>query len=62
MEDCEFLLEMEGISKRFGPVNALKNVSFRLRPGSVHVTSEVKIIIVITAVAPNVSIEAGAKT
>ena len=29
-------LEFEGVSKRFGPVQALNNVSFRVAPGKVH--------------------------
>ena len=32
----EFVLEMIDVSKSFPGVHALKNVSFRLRPGSVH--------------------------
>ena len=32
----EFVLEMIDVSKSFPGVQALKNVSFRLRPGSVH--------------------------
>lgn len=36
MAEQQYLLEMHGISKSFGGVHALKNVSLRLRPGSVH--------------------------
>src|SRR5215471_10344758 len=32
----EILLEMLGISKRFGPVQALADVTFRVRKGTVH--------------------------
>ncbi len=32
----ESLLEMKGISKRFGPVQALSDVTFRVRKGTVH--------------------------
>ena len=32
----QFLLEMQGISKRFGGVHALKNVNLQLRAGSIH--------------------------
>jgi ABC-type sugar transport system ATPase subunit len=32
----EYVLEMRGISKRFPGVNALSNVNFTLRRGSVH--------------------------
>src|SRR5260221_4094872 len=30
------LLEMRGISKQFGPVRALPDVTFKVRPGTVH--------------------------
>src|SRR5882724_11328083 len=30
------LLEMRGISKQFGPVRALADVTFKVRPGTVH--------------------------
>jgi ribose transport system ATP-binding protein len=38
MNDAEnaYLIEMVSISKAFGPNRVLKDVSFRLRPGSVH--------------------------
>ena len=32
----DFLLRMRGISKRFGPVQALSDVSFNIRKGAVH--------------------------
>ena len=32
----KFLLEMKGISKRFGGVRALDKVDFHLREGTVH--------------------------
>jgi ABC-type sugar transport system ATPase subunit len=32
----DFLLQMQGISKRFGPVQALSGVSFNVRKGAVH--------------------------
>src|SRR6185369_6950243 len=32
----EFVLCMKGISKRFGPVQALADVTFRVRKGTVH--------------------------
>ncbi len=34
--EAGYALRMEGISKRFGPVQALSNVSIAVRPGSVH--------------------------
>jgi ABC-type sugar transport system ATPase subunit len=34
--DSEILLEMRGISKRFGPVQALADVTFSVRKGTVH--------------------------
>src|SRR6266436_8590374 len=34
--DVEVLLQMRGISKRFGPVQALADVTFRVRRGTVH--------------------------
>lgn len=33
---CETALRMSGISKRFGPVQALSDVSFAVQPGTVH--------------------------
>ncbi len=35
-ENCEYNLRMEGISKSFGPVQALKDVTFKVRPATVH--------------------------
>lgn len=32
----DFLLQMQGISKRFGPVQALSDVTFNVRKGTVH--------------------------
>jgi ABC-type sugar transport system ATPase subunit len=32
----EFILQVEGVSKRFGGVHALENVDFNVRPGEVH--------------------------
>ncbi len=32
----DVLLEMRGISKQFGPVQALADVTFKVRPGTVH--------------------------
>ncbi len=32
----DILLEMRGISKQFGPVRALADVTFKVRPGTVH--------------------------
>ena len=34
--DGDVALRMTGISKRFGPVQALSDVTFHTRPGSVH--------------------------
>ncbi len=34
--DTALLLQMQGISKRFGPVQALSGVSFNIRKGAVH--------------------------
>ncbi len=31
-----YLIEMQSISKAFGPASVLRDVSLRLRPGSVH--------------------------
>ena len=31
----DYLLQMEGITKRFGPVTALSNVTFSVRRGTV---------------------------
>jgi ribose transport system ATP-binding protein len=36
MADHDYALRMEGISKTFGPVAALKNVSFSARSGTIH--------------------------
>ncbi len=36
VEFSRFTLEMEGISKSFGTVKALENVTLRVRPGTVH--------------------------
>ena len=36
MSDTTYSLRMEHISKRFGPVQALQDVSFLARLGSVH--------------------------
>jgi ABC-type sugar transport system ATPase subunit len=36
MENLSAQLRMEQISKSFGPVSALKNVTFSARPGTVH--------------------------
>lgn len=33
---AQIILEMKGISKRFGPVQALENVSLRVKKGSIH--------------------------
>ncbi len=35
-ESSQFSLEMQGISKSFGPVKALDDVTLRVRPGTVH--------------------------
>ena len=32
----QYLLDMQGISKRFGPVQALDDVKFQVRPGTIH--------------------------
>lgn len=32
----DYLLEMEGVSKRFSGVKALNNVEFRVKSGEVH--------------------------
>src|SRR6201993_238698 len=34
--DADVLLRMRGISKRFGPVQALSDVTFAVRKGTVH--------------------------
>ena len=36
MQNTSYSLRMEGITKTFGPVTALNNVSFSARPGTVH--------------------------
>jgi ABC-type sugar transport system ATPase subunit len=36
VEDCRFALEMQGISKSFGPVKALEDVTLRVLKGTVH--------------------------
>jgi ribose transport system ATP-binding protein len=36
VESSQFSLEMQGISKKFGPVKALDDVTLRVRPGTVH--------------------------
>jgi ABC-type sugar transport system ATPase subunit len=36
LSDVEIALRMRGISKKFGPVQALSDVSFTVRRGTVH--------------------------
>ena len=34
--ESNYIVEMEGISKQFGGVHALRNVSIKIAPGEVH--------------------------
>jgi len=36
VEPSQFALEMQGISKSFGPIKALEDVTLRVLPGTVH--------------------------